>query len=816
MRSSILRGRPFFPVAAAVIFSLTASLPVRADLLYFKDGFVLQGKVKRESKVQFDFHARDMIIIPKGFPFFDDGPRRIYFHHNALRDVEGKAPPLEEIYTLRGQGILVTARTNSFPSILEVVEAPPFNARWRRLYEYRTKGGRLVKIPQQIVKLTPYFIQVDAQPFLDKVDLRKRSPYWWGSAYLTREFGPEVVSKLLATHPEFTKKGLKPAALAARRLRLTNFYAQAGWYDLAEKELDELGREQPDKKERIEEARRTLTGMRTRERFEAIKRMDYAGQTQALRKALADFPEKGISEEFLVYLREVRARQAASDLLMKRAQHHLTECASTVVGMHAKLLTEAATTIRRELHPSSVRRLDAFLSQAEQAERQRKAGKVADLNPAQLLSLAVGGWLLGSPSSEARPEVAARLWRARGLVLEYQRTGREADRIKLVQTFLKETNQAPLDEFLQLIPNLPPAEPEVKLGTDPVKMTVGARGPTYYLQLPPEYTHSRHFPVLIVLHDAGETALDHLKRWSKAAAANGFLLVAPDWSGGKKEANYGYTEDEHATVLDTIRDLRRRFQVDSDRIFLFGLGEGGTMAFDVGLTHPSLFAGVMPMNGNPAWFPGRLWRNAQYLPLYVMTGNRSGDLCQLTRDLFMQNFLWHSYPTLWVEYKGRGREWLGGEVPNVFDWMRYRRRPFPRHQLGTEGFGTSRGNEFGAMHPMPARFYWLSSDKIADRNTNTIDNWKRREPATITARIDPDANTIYVRSSGFKQLTLWLGRDAKGRNMIDFDRNVLVRFGLALRFNKRVTPSLATLLEDLYQRGDRQQLFLAKIEFALK
>jgi hypothetical protein len=49
--------------------------------------------------------------------------------------------------------------------------------------------------------------------------------------------------------------------------------------------------------------------------------------------------------------------------------------------------------------------------------------------------------------------------------------------------------------------------------------------------------------------------------------------------------------------------------------------------------------------------------------------------------------------------------------------------------------------------------------------------------------------------------------------MVDLDRPLAVWVNLRPRVtNKRVTPGLATLLEDLYRRGDRQQLFLAKIE----
>jgi uncharacterized membrane-anchored protein len=69
-------------------------------------------------------------------------------------------------------------------------------------------------------------------------------------------------------------------------------------------------------------------------------------------------------------------------------------------------------------------------------------------------------------------------------------------------------------------------------------------------------------------------------------------------------------------------------------------------------------------------------------------------------------------------------------------------------------------------------------------------------------------NTIYLGASNFKNLTVWLARD-----MIDFSKPVTVRLNSTTRWNnQKVQPSMNTLLEDFYRRGDRQRLFWAKIE----
>ena len=78
----------------------------------------------------------------------------------------------------------------------------------------------------------------------------------------------------------------------------------------------------------------------------------------------------------------------------------------------------------------------------------------------------------------------------------------------------------------------------------------------------------------------------------------------------------------------------------------------------------------------------------------------------------------------------------------------------------------------------------------------------------MATHINPASNQILVWERGFQSLTIWLGRDAK----IDFDKPLKLQVNGPALFNRKVTPSLATLLEDYLQRGDRQRLFVARID----
>jgi pimeloyl-ACP methyl ester carboxylesterase len=810
-----LRTRTFL---AASLFLAAVMPSARADLFIFKDGFVVEGRVKRQMTLEFDQVARDAYYMPFGFYFLDDGPRRIFFCPSQIGNILEKDPPTEEKIA-RKDPLPGQVRPMKFPGLWGISQTPPeWSETWSRRFVFLTRNfsGQMVdvQVPQHINSLTPYWAEVQS-----------RGKFFWGCAYLTRELGPEAVQSLLVSHPDFQdNKNLPAEKRASMRLRKADFFAQAGFLDFAEKELDRLLADLPEQKERIENARKTLTKLRSIERIEEIKRRHLAGQQRRVRKLLEDFSTQGVLEQQVAKVEELQHEYKEMEQLLRETARLLEKAREGVRGAENTVLRDAADVLRADLNVENVARLDAFLGQARQAERLRKAGKNPEVSAEQLLSLAVSGWLLGSASAETSVETARRLWQGREMVLSYLRTNDADKRRQLLKQHQagSRTESASLDEVVQIIRTLPPVAAEKTLPEGMAEFK--ADGATYAVKLPPEYRHSRPYPVLIVLHEAGEKPHEMILRWADAAAENGYILLAPEWQVGQN-GKYHYSEAEHLAVINSLRDLRRRFNTDEDRVFLFGLGEGGAMAFDVGLGHPDLFAGVLPMGAAPQFHSELCWRNAQYLPFYVVYGSQGPDHEKL-KDLFNNWVILRPYSQLWIDYKGRGVEWYGGEVPNMFDWMRNQRRgshgpdhAFPLRKLGSSGRGGQFGNEFCTLRRCDNHFYWLSSDDI--RNTRDLDNWRsprRTQPAALDAHIDAENNKIYVNTSGIGQVTIWLSRNSKGEDAIDFDKPVTVQHGLTLArpwVNRKVTPSLEVLLEDIAQRGDRQQLFLAKIPISL-
>lgn len=779
--------------------------PVQADLFVFKDGYILQGKVKTESVTEFDKEGGDMITRRSGFMYVDDSVRRTVFTEIQIRHIQPKERP-NEIRFINKNGIRILNPKNP-PALDDVMESTTFNKDWERIIKYRSGKGTL-SIKQRAGFLTPSFTRIDATQF-----------YNWNAFYMTQELGLEVVKGLVSSHPEMKDSPeIKPEERVKRRYRYSDFFAQAGWLDESEAELKRILKEYPQEKNRVEAGIAAVHRLRAQDQLETIKRMHLAGQFSGVREQIERFPEKEADNKTLSDLVELRSDYESAQKKMLEINRHLEALSGEVAGGRQTLFKAMASEIRNDLGPDQVGRLETFLSQAAQAERQKQSGQTA-LDPADLLSLAVTGWLLGSSSSEAKPARAEQLWQARAMILQYLATHDEIRRDMLLKDYQSRLEAIPLDEMMQIIPNLPPPSPEAKYDSGVTE--VRARVPqsnqtvTYLLKLPPEYRHGRSYPVLILLHREDEKANEMLERWSAQAAEQGYILVAPRWHLGLGSV-YGYTDQEQNTVLTALLDLRKRFNVDSDRVFLFGLGQGANMVLDVGLSHPDIFAGIMPMSGGPDLFVWRYWRNAQNLPLYLITGDTSGENEKKLRD-FVRNCSLAGFPVLWSRYRGRGMEWFGGEIPNLFDWMRGKRRAFPRQQLGSDGLGGPGGREFCTMRQSDRNFYWLEVGDIHPSCLNSASNWnKNANPATLTAKIDPNNNDVQVQVFGVKKGSVLFGRNLLGQNMINFDKpvNVYVNKEIVWR-NKKLTPNFKVLLEALYHSGDRQRLYLARVDFKL-
>ena len=805
----------------------TGKGPKDRALVIFKDGYFISGRVTQPKSFITDPESGASFTIPLegGFFYVEDGVRRIHFSPRQVLEVLPEDPK-------RDKNLLVLGKTgftprDTLPPGWQVESASNWDHNWdRTISGFLTKSANRFHIDQRMIYLTPEFAWVTS----------KR--YAWAPCYFTREIGPKASRTLLNYYFDNKNNKIKEMSEEAKRLLVFKFLYQAGWLDDAAKEMANFKKDFPAPKnpDEVKTYEESLKKLQVNVFIDNLLLAHKVGQPKEVRLALEEYDKKDYGKllpEIRLQVQEIKNHYRGPrgmDNKLKDAARLLADMPKQATGANRSFFTKAAEVMAEDLNHDTVGRLETFLDYAQQFERRSKSKKKNVISADEILALAVSGWLQGDILAATDVQMARTLWKARTMVLAYQKAEESASRAQILKSFIKQ-HEITVDVIDRLIQHLPPPEPYEKIGDDLLKLEIGIDGPaqgtSYFVLLPPEYNHQRRYPVLFALNAGGETPKAMMSRLATLARKNGYILVAPVYASGLK-FQYGYTAREHACVTDCIRDLRRKFQIDSDRVFMLGWRQGGNMAFDVGLSHPDLFAGVITMNGSPLPYGQKYWSNGQYLPFYCIDGDMNGKMPGQHRMLFKE-WIRGQYPSLYVEYKGRGSEWFSAELPTMFEWMKNKTRAAPLKQLGLLHTGGRSGEEFRSNRETDNRFYWLSTDSIlpAYLAGPSAMGKSAPRPATLQATIIPGNylnvrkgvavkneawNQVNVRTFGVNQVSVSIGP-----KMIDWNLPVRFRVNTSLMGKDRmIQPSLLTLLEDFYWQGDRQRLVYAKLEARFK
>ncbi len=787
----------------------------------FKDGFSVYGKVVEKRDFIVDKATGVSVTVPVagGLTNLDDIVRQIYFVPSQLQNVEDKKVT-EENYLNLGRYFSII-RPQPLQPNWQIVAFPDFDAKWERTLKVRvTNPDGTFPITQRIVRLTPQFMYIQT------------IKYDFDQFFLTRELGlPEV--RVLVKSYLSDKKEYKDWKDWDKRKFVALFLHQAGWHKEAQKDLDDLVEEYPSRKADMAGLRENIKKILADGHVEDCERAWKIGQIKVAQDGLAVY-----DKEKLATVVNSKNQLLAADLKNKieTLNEKLDQTKTTLKAMRKFLAsadrqfwTDSADAILADLNYDTLPRLETFLTFGQQHLREVGEKVRPSQTAEEVMALAVSGWLLGNSSAETDVKNARNLWRARTTILDYQKTVSTSARGQLLASIIQDSNKLPIDILARIIKNLPPPLPydKAKINTETTQAYIDvedSQGGDYLLRLPPEYNHNRPYPVLLVLPGTHETPETLVQRVSQLAGQNGYIVAAPLWAGKNPKGAYGYSAREHAIVLDTLRDLRRHFQVDSDRVFLFGFAQGANAALDIGMSHPDQFAGVVSMCGAAQFYTAEknyYQSNAQYLPLYLVDGSRNGS--GPANTALFKELARNSYPALYTEYKGRGPEWYDGELTRIFEWMSPKKRRHPLKEMGRYNTGVGPGEEFHTMRECDNRFYWLSTAAIDPRYLNNIASWSRNAtPASLQAGIAVGNDLVgktgskeariftqfNIQAKGVRQLTLWLAP-----NMIDFTKPIRVRVnGTTVGNDRVIAPNPAVLLEDFFSNGDRQRLFYAKVD----
>jgi pimeloyl-ACP methyl ester carboxylesterase len=332
------------------------------------------------------------------------------------------------------------------------------------------------------------------------------------------------------------------------------------------------------------------------------------------------------------------------------------------------------------------------------------------------------------------------------------------------------------------------------------------RGRTYPLSLfiPASYQTSKSYALIVCLHGYGFTGEEYLERW-RARLGEGYLLACPTYPSGA-----WFTRHAEELVLETIREVRRQYHIDSNRIFLTGMSNGGIGAWLIGMHHAPLFAGLAPMASGLDNVLMPFLANLRSTPVYIIHGAKDQVMpVDLSRSIARELDVL-GYPYVYREHQ-REHPIAGGhyfpkeELPELIAWFNSQRRePLP----------TSLTVVRDASHFQP--FNWVrldSTDPIAAFSDDLVDKRDERIKRRVYARIDASIagnNRIEVKAEHVQRYSLFLNEQ-----LIDFSKPLTVVTNGRLSFEGPVTPSVETLLRQARLRQDPGRLFPVHLTIAI-
>jgi predicted esterase len=244
----------------------------------------------------------------------------------------------------------------------------------------------------------------------------------------------------------------------------------------------------------------------------------------------------------------------------------------------------------------------------------------------------------------------------------------------------------------------------------------GKRRP-YHVYAPPDYDPGKKHPLVVFLHGAVSRAnvpspkeMESLRKDFEKEVP-GFLIILPT---GAKDATW-WDKVGTSNVLAQVDQVKRRYNVDEDRVFLWGFSDGGSGAWWMAMSRPTAWAGFMAYSANVAAAdlgPYQVYpRNLMNRPLLAASGGREGSPAYNAR--FVEQWIdqmrefgagidWQGFPTA-----GHDPKYLNEDRPRFDKFIGATKRQAKRDHIVWETTNVEVG-----------RCDWLRIDEIKDVGNN--------------------------------------------------------------------------------------------------
>ena len=786
---AIFRPVTILLMLCAILFCAERNAPAQ---IVMKDGRVIRGQ--HAMLAQVDESADDAEkSASRAHPIIviHDGLRRIFVSRYRMAEIiNTDMEESLERFRIRRTAAEVGKDKGRIPPFRSYYEYEPFDEFGRRIVIVNGKEP----VEQTITEINPRYVVVAGRGM------------FWDLRIATTSLPRSTITNILM-------KQINPKKLDDRK-SIVRFYIQSERYTEASAEiaaiLEDFGSEERVTQELLP-LQRSLGQLEAEQLRKELVLRRQSGQFEFSKPYLAEFPTERAAVETL---------QSVRNMIEEDSQYEQwrTRLLETLYG-YVERLEEPRL---RDAIPPILDEISAELTQ----------NTITRFSPLQLimdddatpvdekLALAVSGWLVGENEAILSLPMAVSMYQTRENVHRYLTGDDTTDRDAALRTIESE-EAGTLEIITKILPMMKPLYPiprrQISGKPGYYQLETPAFGSlppfSYSVQLPPEYDPNRNYPLIISLHGEMTTPEQQIDWWAGDwrnnqrighATRHGYIVMAPLWNVNGS-SGYDYSAAAHGAVLYSYYDVLRHFSVDVDRVFLTGHSAGGDAAWDIGIAHPDLWAGVMPIVASGRKYTRYYPLNARYVPLYFVTGELDASVNRIANTFNFNKYLMagnaENYRCTVVTFIGRGHESFSDEILNLFDWMGRLRREFPMKTF-----------EINTLRPWDNFFWWVEGRQFPESiMINPIDwpenggpspNTKPRLEANITL------NRVRVASTA-AQTTIWLSPE-----LVNFDERVEVQFnGRRASASGLIEGKLVDLLEDVRTRFDRRHPFWLKIMF---
>ncbi|OGS21498.1 MAG: hypothetical protein A3J83_05800, partial [Elusimicrobia bacterium RIFOXYA2_FULL_40_6] len=236
----------------------------------------------------------------------------------------------------------------------------------------------------------------------------------------------------------------------------------------------------------------------------------------------------------------------------------------------------------------------------------------------------------------------------------------------------------------------------------------------YTIDVPDNYDKNTKYPLLVNLHGFGgdmakfnvwNYTLDRESNDNPQSTTKRQYIKVQVFGRG----NVYYHMLGERDVFDVVAEIRKAYNIDSDRIYLDGFSMGGGGTWYLGLRHPDFWAAICPRGGvTKAFrnFSGDLsvyTKNAMNLPVYCIHGDKDTTV-PIEHSRKMVGLLKeYGYNVTFVEEKGLSHECSDQAMQKRLDWL-----------LSQKKVTTPKHVRFVCDSLSANKAYWLSVLSIQD------------------------------------------------------------------------------------------------------